>query len=140
METTINQRIEQIIEKYAKGNTRQFANSIEVTPTSFANYVGKRQSKPGYDVLKSILETYPKLSSEWLIHGTGEMEKTKVQIPENSDKYKKLYLEVLEENRRLSSKLISALEKISGINYNSVTLGKLKATNVKDTVAMPLEA
>jgi len=152
MENTVNQRIEQIIEKYAKGNTRQFAHSINVTPTSFANYVGKRKSKPGYDVLKSILETYPTLNPEWVIHGTGDMEKPKVLPAERAIEYKESYLEALEEIRELKGKMIDvfdkltlaqeklivANEKLSGINYES--LGKPKATNEKDSTPMPMEA
>ena len=56
MENTVNQRIETLVNRYAEGNKAKFAKSIGVTATSFSNYVGERQSKPGYDVLKSILK------------------------------------------------------------------------------------
>ena len=53
---TINNRIEQIIEKLYKGNKRAFATAIGVAPTVIENVVGTRQGKPSYGLLEKYAQ------------------------------------------------------------------------------------
>ncbi|NVO09492.1 MAG: helix-turn-helix transcriptional regulator [Bacteroidales bacterium] len=60
-----------------------------LTPTKFADIIGVQRSaishilsgrnKPSFDLIQKILNKFPRLSSEWLLMGRGEMYKTMVQ-------------------------------------------------------------
>lgn len=69
---TINNRIEQIIEKLYKGNKRAFATAIGVAPTVIQNVVGTRQGKPSYGLLEKIC-AIESISIAWVITGEGAM-------------------------------------------------------------------
>jgi DNA-binding XRE family transcriptional regulator len=72
---SINKRIELII-KELNYNKNSFAKAIGLTAnTIIENIVGKRQSKPSFDVLHKILVTFPHLDANWLMTGEGEMYK-----------------------------------------------------------------
>ena len=70
----VSYRLTQIIEHFADGNEKRFAESIGVKPAVINNYTkGKQQSKPGFEVLHKIIEAYPEVNIEWLLNGKGEM-------------------------------------------------------------------
>ncbi|WP_375445788.1 helix-turn-helix domain-containing protein [uncultured Fibrella sp.] len=71
METTINQRIGQLITAM-KMSHNAFAKSINKASTTI-NYIVDGKGKPSYDVLEGILEVYPEVSPDWLMKGQGEM-------------------------------------------------------------------
>lgn len=60
-----------------------------LTPTKFADIIGVQRSaishilsgrnKPSFDLIQKILTKFPRVSSEWLLMGRGEMYKTLVQ-------------------------------------------------------------
>lgn len=60
-----------------------------LTPTRFADIIGVQRSaishiitgrnNPSFDLIQKILSKFPRVSSEWLIMGRGEMYKTTVQ-------------------------------------------------------------
>ncbi|NOU17989.1 MAG: helix-turn-helix transcriptional regulator [Bacteroidales bacterium] len=60
-----------------------------LTPTKFADIIGVQRSaishilsgrnKPSFDLIQKILNKFPRISSEWLLMGRGEMYKTMVQ-------------------------------------------------------------
>jgi transcriptional regulator with XRE-family HTH domain len=63
--------------------------SENLTPTKFADIIGVQRSaishilsgrnKPSFDLIQKILTKFPRVSSEWLLMGRGEMYKTLVQ-------------------------------------------------------------
>jgi transcriptional regulator with XRE-family HTH domain len=73
----INGRIDHLI-KFYNLNVSQVAKKLEVAPTVINNIIKGRKSKPSYDLLVKILESFDRVSSEWLITGEGEMLK---QLP-----------------------------------------------------------
>ncbi len=83
METTINQRIEMVADKYAK-NQSDFAKKIGKPSQTISNIIAGR-SNPSFEVIQSVLENFPQIDPFWLILGKGGN-----QLNENSkpnDKY-----------------------------------------------------
>ena len=71
-ETTINDRIQQIIDHYNL-NKNSFSKKIGLSGSmTITNIVSGRKSKPSYDVLRKIAETFP-INLTWLILGKGSM-------------------------------------------------------------------
>jgi len=70
--TTINERVQSIVDTCFGGNKRAFAKQIGVSATVIENVVGKRNGKPSFDVLHSICAN-ANISAEWLLTGEGEM-------------------------------------------------------------------
>jgi DNA-binding XRE family transcriptional regulator len=69
METTINQRIEMIANKYAK-NQSDFAKKIGKPSQTISNIISGR-SNPSFEVVHSILESFPQIDPLWFILGKG---------------------------------------------------------------------
>ncbi|MEM6643793.1 MAG: hypothetical protein AAF616_12500 [Bacteroidota bacterium] len=66
----INDRIFHLI-TLLKKNPTSFAESLNVSVTVIFNIIKGRRSKPSYDLILNILQTYNRLSSDWLIKGEG---------------------------------------------------------------------
>ncbi|PKP39530.1 MAG: hypothetical protein CVT98_01460 [Bacteroidetes bacterium HGW-Bacteroidetes-15] len=68
---------------------QKLLTSEGIQPTKFAEIIGVQRSsishilsgrnKPSFDVIQSILRKFPRLNSEWLIMGSGEMYKKSIQ-------------------------------------------------------------
>jgi|GEM_PF-2803266 len=71
MNTTIGERFAQLIEA-KKITTNAFANSLGKPYTSLKVIIDG-SSKPGYDLLEKVLQTYPEINTVWLMSGEGEM-------------------------------------------------------------------
>mgnify|MGYP006286724323 CR=1 FL=1 len=70
---SINERIELVI-KELNYNKNSFAKAIGLTAnTIIENIVGKRQSKPSFEVLHKILTAFPYIDANWLMTGEGTM-------------------------------------------------------------------
>jgi phage repressor protein C with HTH and peptisase S24 domain len=70
----VSQRLTEIIDHFADGNEKRFADSLGVKPAVINNYTrGKQQSKPGFEVLYKIASEYPDVNVDWLLTGRGEM-------------------------------------------------------------------
>jgi len=64
-------------------------NTENLSPTKFADIIGVQRSaishilsgrnKPSFDLMQKILTKFPRVSSEWLLMGRGDMYKTMVQ-------------------------------------------------------------
>ena len=71
-QTTVNDRVQQIIDHYNL-NKSSFSKAIGLSGSmTISNIVGKRQSKPGYEVLQKIAKRFP-INLAWLILGEGPM-------------------------------------------------------------------
>lgn len=72
--SSINDRLQIIINELFGGNKAKFAKSIDIAPTSMSNYLSeKRQSKPSSDMLEKIINVVDGLSAQWLLTGKGDM-------------------------------------------------------------------
>jgi hypothetical protein len=131
METTINERIWKLVEKYGDGTPTRFAKKVGVPPATIFNLLGPlakkedpkntghikvvRQSEPGYGVLKQIVDTFPEINLTWLITGEGDMiiekknsELRSVASSESMNWAQKLIDKLEEENRFLKSIIAQA--------------------------------
>ena len=70
-ESSIHQRMKELVN--AIGTKNSFSKAIDVDPSVIGNIVGRRLSKPSFEVLEKILLRFPDLSLDWLILGKGEM-------------------------------------------------------------------
>lgn len=71
MKSTINQRIELLIEQKGK-NVNSFSMHISM-PRQTVERVLKGKYMPKYDILNAISNTFPLLNTRWLLTGDGEM-------------------------------------------------------------------
>jgi len=68
---------------------QRLIGSENLSPTKFADIIGVQRSaishilsgrnKPSFDLIQKILTKFPRVSSEWLLMGRGEMYKTTIQ-------------------------------------------------------------
>ena len=70
MQTTVNERIKQIVDYIGKSIT-SISKEIGIAQPTFRAYV-EEQSKPSFDTIQKLVEVYG-INAEWLITGRGEM-------------------------------------------------------------------
>lgn len=106
-DNSINARLKDLIHALRITNNA-FAKSIGRSSTTVQQIVTGR-SKPGFELLELIMDTYPNVNPVWLLKGHGEMflEGTADVVKEDSDSsYLTSYLEKLEEQfKRLMNQL-----------------------------------
>lgn len=68
----INDRINKLI-GVLDMNPTSFAESVGVSVTVIFNIIKGRRSKPSFELILKMLNTYDKLSADWLIKGQGPM-------------------------------------------------------------------
>lgn len=101
---TIGERFKKIIET-ENMNAFSFSKRIGVSNTAIAKII-KGESKPGYDVMESVLQEFPNLNTDWLMNGNGEMWKEVVGSDNRPDNYLQSHLKNLEEQfSRLNQQL-----------------------------------
>jgi hypothetical protein len=112
MKTTINQRIEIISKMLCNNNISELARITTVNQPALRDIIGKKQAKPGYEVLKKILEN-PTLNidANWLILGIGEMIKSDV-VPEVKFVDNNFLLDRIEKLAVRNNELEKELEKL----------------------------
>lgn len=94
--TIMKDRFNKIIE--VKGLTAtKFATLIGVHASAVSHILNGR-SKPGFDVLAKIIQTFPDISLDWLVAGKGSMYNSMVETPQQ------LSLPDWEENREVKKK------------------------------------
>ncbi|HBJ20570.1 MAG TPA: hypothetical protein DDY95_05495 [Bacteroides sp.] len=123
METTVNERIAQIIFQCGYKSKRSFAEKIGVAQTSLNDIL--RGAEPKYSTLYKILEAEPLISAEWLLRGKGEMliASSPNEKKEEEAHAESLFRNVLVEfmsmvNKRLKSidnNTQSSVDKLEGI-------------------------
>lgn len=67
---SINERLSKLIRILFGGNKSALASRLGVTPSVIDNIVGKRQSKPSFDLIEK-LSTIEEINLDWLITGHG---------------------------------------------------------------------
>ena len=84
MKTTINQRIREIADKMCGGNVSELARMTGVNQPALRDILGKKQRKPGFEVLSKIASCATlQISGDWLLTGKGSMQKHSVNILHN---------------------------------------------------------
>lgn len=73
MQSTINNRIQEIVDKLFNGNKAAFAKAINKAPTTISNILSSRKTVPSADIITSIINSIENLNSYWLITGIGDM-------------------------------------------------------------------
>ena len=77
--TELSQRIVAIMAQY-KLSPSQFAERIQVQRSNVSHFTSGRNF-PSFEVLQRILSAFEALSTDWLIHGKGEMLKSTTEVP-----------------------------------------------------------
>lgn len=81
MDTTINQRVREIADKLCDGNISEFARMVDVRQPTLRDIVTGKKAKPGFDILNKIVaNSILNINSEWLLTGTGPMQKHMVEF------------------------------------------------------------
>jgi hypothetical protein len=71
MTSSIGQRIGQIIE-HSNKSVNQFARDLNYRPDKFYNVI-KGKSNPSWEMIESIVKTYPEIDGNWLLKNIGSM-------------------------------------------------------------------
>ena len=71
VESSIQERMKQLVDDI--GTKNSFSKAIGVNPSVVGNIVGRRLSKPSFEVIEKIMQKFPDVNLEWLILGKGTM-------------------------------------------------------------------
>lgn len=71
--STINERLQFIVDEKFNGVKADFAKAINKTPTTINNILGSRKSIPSAEILIEIVNNIPEINLGWLLSGKGEM-------------------------------------------------------------------
>jgi transcriptional regulator with XRE-family HTH domain len=71
METTINQRIREIMDENGL-NVTSFSKKVDLTQSTIDGMM-KRGTQPSFDTILKIINAFPLISLKWLMLGKGEM-------------------------------------------------------------------
>ena len=114
METTIAQRIKQIVE-LKKLNYLSFSKIVGVTNSAISTMF-TRNSNPSFELIVGIVTSFNDINSDWLLTGKGEMIKsTEPNQPKNDDQgvnYKEKWIEGMQEVIEVRRELNEANAKI----------------------------
>ena len=81
MESTINQRVQEIADKLCGGNISELARVAGASQPALRDIVGKKKAKPRFELLNTIVESSTlQINAEWLLTGKGEMQKCEINI------------------------------------------------------------
>lgn len=107
----VNQRIVKLME-VQQVTARRFASEIGIQASTVSNIVNERNN-PSLEVLQRILSTYPSVSPDWLILGSGSMyreindsQQLKLFDIEPIEKVQASDSQALESSRRVSESQI----------------------------------
>jgi len=74
---TDKERIEAIMQEYHLNNVA-FCNKVGMNQATLSNILGGR-TNPSLQVLRSIIDAFPEINSNWIFMGVGEMKKSAEQ-------------------------------------------------------------
>jgi repressor LexA len=74
----VHERLSFLIERLAGGIQARFAERVGVPTGTIGDILGKKKSKPGFELTGKILQAYPEVSERWLLTGEGEMLKSEI--------------------------------------------------------------
>ncbi len=70
--STVNQRMQQIVDSKFDGKRAAFAKSVGIPPTSMSNYFKKQSAIPSAEILEKIVNAVD-VNAYWLLTGKGDM-------------------------------------------------------------------
>ena len=100
-------RIQFIVDKQEDKDLAEFSRFVGVKYETLRGILKYRKSKPGYEVLKNIIEKIDWLNPEWLMTGRGEAEKTHENFEIKSAQIKNKTLDI---SRTKEDRLLSIIE------------------------------
>lgn len=107
-----NARVLQLMEELGISKS-ELAREIEVSP-SIISHITSGRNKIGLDVLQKISQTYPQISANWLLNGTGAMKEsqdsTRLQNTANAINGLKNQAENLESQLAVLIRALKGLE------------------------------
>lgn len=123
----VDSRIQKIIDIYCDGSKSEFAQKVGISNSVISNIMGTRKSFPSFEVLEKIIKTFPQLNCEWLLMGTGQMNKNQPidnnNAIEDIDTLKlliKAQQEVIELHKK-NEELIAKIEKLTNRTQKETT-------------------
>lgn len=129
METTVNQRIEELKKIYARGNNSEFERLVGMKTNSLRSIIGPQQSKPGFETLEAILKAFPNVNPDWLIIGVGERDRESVVEELKKVSYlEKLVKQLQEQIERMTKHqdiLMAQLAKAKGAEFGQVVVREI---------------
>lgn len=128
---SINERLQEIVDKLFRRNSAAFAKAVGLPPTSVANYLNpKVASKPSADKLELIIRKTG-VDGTWLLTGDGQMLKSPVDqsihIKQNHNMNSTIYGYVNTAAHEDGKKLNSDSFVIDGDDLTSEQLEHYKA-------------
>lgn len=116
MDSSVNERINQLYKDSRERSIRSYAIKIGVAPTTLNECI--KGSEPRFSILSSILTGNPSISAEWRMRGTGNMYKNEEAStnnePEEESEKDRFYQDIIstyQEAAREYRKKIEYLEK-----------------------------
>ncbi|MCC8089225.1 MAG: hypothetical protein LIO79_08205 [Rikenellaceae bacterium] len=73
-------RLLELINIKSDGVKSSFAKKIGVQPSVIENYVGKRMSKPSFEIIYKIITAFPDVDANWLITGNCRYFESKTDV------------------------------------------------------------
>lgn len=101
MGENFNDRVKQLIDKFAEGNCAKFAILIDEQPHRLTSVISKRQVTPKVDFVAKILTVFPEVDPDWLLCGKGTLLKTKSEYSQIEVNQYKLKIETLEAEKQI---------------------------------------
>lgn len=84
MESTINERVREIADKFCKGNVSELARVVGVKQPLLRDIVSARAVEPSFKTLSKIVNNATlNISGDWLLTGKGGMQKSEVDVVDN---------------------------------------------------------
>lgn len=84
METTINERVKQIVDELCDGNISELARIVDVRQPSLRDIIRGKLVKPGFETINKIIDNSTlNINADWLITGRGAMQKHDINIVHN---------------------------------------------------------
>ena len=119
-ESSVHERMKFLVD--AIGNKNSFSKSIGVNPSVIGKIVGRRLSKPSFEVIKKIMQKYPDIDLEWLILGKGEMWKPqKPDTKKTQDQQSTLISKTIEQEVKKQTEIFEKLLESQKREINTLT-------------------
>lgn len=149
--STINGRIQTIIDNYFDGSKTAFSEAVGVSTSVVDNLVGKRQSRPSFDVLQKIANL-PNIPLDWLVYGEERQNNSigsisniaggdnNISAPQSTSHADNALLsELVRDKSSMIEQLISECERLKSSNEDKDRQLKEKDGRIKELTDQLLE-
>jgi transcriptional regulator with XRE-family HTH domain len=106
---SLGERIEKLVQIFAKGNKSAFSRVIGINEANLRNYISGTAPKP--EIIERISESFG-INVEWLLKGEGEMRVQTGFKPVNSPKDANYYERIIEAKDELIKYLKKRVEEL----------------------------